>query len=172
MGKLVNCKIVGADNICGELLKLGRNEDSAILECLHNIVLTVWRQEVEPQESEDAIINALFKRKVRQLPRCFARISRVQGGSQDSYNSPQRPLRPEGSPPRSPMWLPTQPVDGRHDVRRAQTLRTGQREESSAAHVPHRRPKGIRLSGLPSSLECASTLRYTREDDFYHPLVP
>ncbi|CAN0091623.1 unnamed protein product, partial [Sphacelaria rigidula] len=53
VGKLANGKVVGTDDICGELLKLGRTEDSVILKCLHDIVLTVWRQEVVPQEWKD-----------------------------------------------------------------------------------------------------------------------
>ncbi|CAM9891726.1 unnamed protein product [Sphacelaria rigidula] len=48
VGKLANGRSVGTDNMCGELLKLGRTDDSAILKCLHNVVLAVWRQEVVP----------------------------------------------------------------------------------------------------------------------------
>ncbi|CAM9779802.1 unnamed protein product, partial [Sphacelaria rigidula] len=45
VGKLANGKAVGTEDIYGELLKLGRTKDSAILKCLHDIVLIVWRQE-------------------------------------------------------------------------------------------------------------------------------
>ncbi|CAM9658729.1 unnamed protein product [Sphacelaria rigidula] len=63
VGKLANGKAVGTDNLCGELLKLGRTEDSAILKCPHNIVLTVWCQEVVPKDWKDTIIKALFKKQ-------------------------------------------------------------------------------------------------------------
>ena len=33
VGKLGNGKAVGVDNVCGELLKLGLSENSAILKC-------------------------------------------------------------------------------------------------------------------------------------------
>ena len=62
VGKLANGKAVGTDDICAELLKLGRTEDSAILKYLHDIVLTVWRQEVVLQEWKDTIIKVLFKK--------------------------------------------------------------------------------------------------------------
>ena len=62
VGKLGNGKAVGVDNICGELLKLGLSENSAVLKCFHNIVVAVWQQEVVPQEWKDAIITMLFKK--------------------------------------------------------------------------------------------------------------
>ena len=62
VGKLGNGKAVGVDNVCGELLKLGLSESSAILKCFHNIVVAVWQQEVVPQEWKDAIITVLFKK--------------------------------------------------------------------------------------------------------------
>ena len=40
-GKLGNGKAVGIDNVCGELLKLGLSENSAILKCFHNIVVAI-----------------------------------------------------------------------------------------------------------------------------------
>ena len=47
MGKLEKSMAVGTDNICLKLLKLDLTEDSAILKilnCLHIVVLTVWRR--------------------------------------------------------------------------------------------------------------------------------
>ncbi|CAM9720457.1 unnamed protein product, partial [Sphacelaria rigidula] len=63
VGKLADGKAVGTDDICGALLKLGRTEDSIILKCLHDIVLTVWRQELVPQEWKDTIIKVLIKKQ-------------------------------------------------------------------------------------------------------------
>ena len=62
VGKLGNGKAVGVDNVCGELLKLGLSENSAILKCFHNIVVAVWQQEVVPQEWKGAIMTMLFKK--------------------------------------------------------------------------------------------------------------
>ena len=63
VGKLGNGKAVGVDNVCGELLKLGLSENSAILKCFHNIVVAVWQQEVVPQEWKDAIISTMLFKK-------------------------------------------------------------------------------------------------------------
>ncbi|CAM9724317.1 unnamed protein product, partial [Sphacelaria rigidula] len=49
-GKLANGRAVEAHNLYGELSMLGLAEISATLKCLHNLVLTVWRLEVVPQE--------------------------------------------------------------------------------------------------------------------------
>ena len=65
VGKLGNGKAVGVDNVCGELLKLGFSENSAIPKCFHNIVVAVWQQEVVPQEWKDAIITVLLRRATR-----------------------------------------------------------------------------------------------------------
>ena len=64
VGKLGNGKAAGVDNVCGELLKHGLSENSAILKCFHNnVIVAVWQQEVVPQgEWKDAIITVLFKK--------------------------------------------------------------------------------------------------------------
>lgn len=46
VSKLVNDKEDGIDKLRGKLLRLGLTEDSAILSCLHNMVPSVWRQEL------------------------------------------------------------------------------------------------------------------------------
>lgn len=57
--KLANGKALGTNNLRGEPLELGRTENSATLKCPHNIVLTLGRQEVVPQEWKDFAIKML-----------------------------------------------------------------------------------------------------------------
>lgn len=62
VGKLESDKAVGiGQHLCGGLLNLGLIEDSDILKCLHNIILTAWRQEVIQEEWKDAAIKVLLK---------------------------------------------------------------------------------------------------------------
>lgn len=55
LGKLENGRAVRTDNLCGEVPNLGLTEDSAILEGLRNLELTMWGQEGVPQERNSSI---------------------------------------------------------------------------------------------------------------------
>lgn len=59
-GKLAHGEAAGTDNLSGELFKLSLTEGSPTLKCLHDLLLTVWCQEVVPQERDPAIGGRVF----------------------------------------------------------------------------------------------------------------
>ena len=61
---LANDKAMGPDELPAELLKLGLSDSShKILLAFHGIIVAVWMAEEVPQESKDATIKAIHKKK-------------------------------------------------------------------------------------------------------------
>ncbi|CAM9833208.1 unnamed protein product, partial [Sphacelaria rigidula] len=178
VGKPANGRAAGTDNICGDLLKLGRTGNSAILKCPHDTVgLIVWHQEVIPQEWKDTIIKVLCKKQDPYECGNYRGISlRSHAGkvvlkidtTRLSTNCEWKGILPEAQcgfrPGRSTVDMMF--------INCTQTSRTGPREKSSSVHVLHRSPRSVRLSGPLSSLESSSALLYTHQGDFHHPPIP
>ena len=59
---LANTKAVGPDDLPGELLKLGLQQDRTILLELHRLITLTWREGKVTQQWKDAVITVLHKK--------------------------------------------------------------------------------------------------------------
>ena len=62
MKAMANAKAVGPDGLPAELLKLGLQQDWAILRELHRLTILTWRQGEVPQQWKDSVITVLHKK--------------------------------------------------------------------------------------------------------------
>ena len=58
---MANAKAVGSDGLPAELLKLGLQQDRAILLELHRLTILIWREGKVPQHWKEAAITVLHK---------------------------------------------------------------------------------------------------------------
>ena len=62
---MANAKAVGPDELPVELLKLGINHDSTVLQAFHRVIKLVWLQRKVQQRWRDAVIKVSHKKKGR-----------------------------------------------------------------------------------------------------------
>ena len=62
MKAMANAKAVGPDGLPAELLKLGLQQDRAILLELHRLTTLIWSEGEVPQQWKDAVITVLHKK--------------------------------------------------------------------------------------------------------------
>ena len=60
---MTNAKAMGPDNLPAELLKLGVQASSTLLDVFHGVSLRIWEGRRVPQVWKDAVIQVLFKKK-------------------------------------------------------------------------------------------------------------
>ena len=80
MRAMANEKAVGPEGLPAELLKLGLQQDWAILLEFHRLTTLIWREGRVPQQWKDAVITVLPQKGlqdgVRKLPRHLTRVTR------------------------------------------------------------------------------------------------